>query len=365
MLNLVAWLFSPQKSHLLMLSRCWIGRKIAFSEDCTYVYTIKHPEVYRLTYYDWRLIQNEVYWIPKFIFLLEFQILESEFRFLNFSSAEFKRNSNRNLWNQKRNWNSASSGGPRNLTKNRNSQPRQQQEGGRWAQTTINLGSGGRASALAGRQRRNACTVVLLGQEGAADMLWCWWGGRRQGVGCGEGWWGQQVCCCVTGTAALLGLEGSGGCGPRGAPLLGRGDGNDYKDKDGGQCHKRGGADGNDKQQEQSFDDARQWRWWQWWRWGCHNESIILSAPPAESMILSRVLRVSYSWRNPPVATVCTNYIFAERKECTNGIVLQECHENYLRWAGRTLCTPCSLVSLLYAWCAHQNHFFQTCNSFH
>ncbi len=38
-------------------------------------------------------------------FFLEFQISESEFRFLDFSTAEFKKKSNRNLWNQKRNRN--------------------------------------------------------------------------------------------------------------------------------------------------------------------------------------------------------------------------------------------------------------------
>jgi hypothetical protein len=48
-------------------------------------------------------------------FSLEFRILESEFRFHNLSTAEFiKKNSDRNLWNQKRNQNSAFDGGPRN-----------------------------------------------------------------------------------------------------------------------------------------------------------------------------------------------------------------------------------------------------------
>jgi hypothetical protein len=41
-------------------------------------------------------------------------MLESGFQFLDFSTAEFQKKSNWNLWNQKRNWNSASDGGPRN-----------------------------------------------------------------------------------------------------------------------------------------------------------------------------------------------------------------------------------------------------------
>jgi hypothetical protein len=50
-------------------------------------------------------------------FSLEFRILESEFQFLNFSTAELKKNSDRNLWNQKRNRNSTSNGRPRNRNK--------------------------------------------------------------------------------------------------------------------------------------------------------------------------------------------------------------------------------------------------------
>ncbi len=42
------------------------------------------------------------------------------------------------------------------------------QEGGRRAQTTINLGSGGRATALVGQWRRDARTAALLGQEGGS-----------------------------------------------------------------------------------------------------------------------------------------------------------------------------------------------------
>jgi hypothetical protein len=46
--------------------------------------------------------------------LSEFQILESEFQFDNFSSVEFKKKSHRILWNQKRNRNFASDGAPKN-----------------------------------------------------------------------------------------------------------------------------------------------------------------------------------------------------------------------------------------------------------
>jgi hypothetical protein len=40
--------------------------------------------------------------------------LESEFWFDDFSTAEFKEKIDRNIWNQKQNWKSASNGGPRN-----------------------------------------------------------------------------------------------------------------------------------------------------------------------------------------------------------------------------------------------------------
>ncbi len=98
------------------------------------------------------------------------------------------------------------------------------------------------------------------------------------------------MCGCVVGVAVLLGREGSGGRGLVGTALPGQegsGDGIDYNDKDGGRCHKRGGADDNDKEQKLSFDNARRQQWWQQWWWGCHAESIILSAPPAESMVVS------------------------------------------------------------------------------
>ncbi len=55
----------------------------------------------------------------------------------------------------------------------------QWQQGGRRAQTTINLGSGEHAMVLEGRQQRNACTGALVKQEGggghAAVLVgWQW-----------------------------------------------------------------------------------------------------------------------------------------------------------------------------------------------
>ncbi len=64
----MAWLFSPQRSHLLVLCRYWLGRKIAIAGDFTYIHTSKHLKAYQLTYSEWCYMQNEVYWIPKFIF---------------------------------------------------------------------------------------------------------------------------------------------------------------------------------------------------------------------------------------------------------------------------------------------------------
>jgi hypothetical protein len=51
----------------------------------------------------------------------------------------------------------------------------------------------------------------------------------------------------------IIRCEGSGRRGPAGAALPGQedsGDGIEYDDKDGGQCHKRGGAEDDNKQQE-------------------------------------------------------------------------------------------------------------------
>ncbi len=83
--TLVAWLFSPQKSHLLVLWICWLGRKIAYAGDYTYIHTTKHRKTYRLTYSDWYLMQNEVYWIPTIIFfgILNFGIGIHISRFFN------------------------------------------------------------------------------------------------------------------------------------------------------------------------------------------------------------------------------------------------------------------------------------------
>ncbi len=101
------------------MSRCWLGRKIAFAGDFTYVYTIKHHKAYRLTFSDWCLMQNEVYWIPTFNFFFgipNFGIGIPISRFFN--SGIRKKKCDHNLWNQKRNQNSASDGGPRNWNQN-------------------------------------------------------------------------------------------------------------------------------------------------------------------------------------------------------------------------------------------------------
>ncbi len=64
----------------------------------------------------------------------------------------------------------------------------------------------------------------------------------------------------VVGVAALLGCKGRCGHGPAGMALPGQegsGDKIDYDDKDGGQHHKRGGADNHNKRQERLFSNAR------------------------------------------------------------------------------------------------------------
>ncbi len=56
------------------------------------------------------------------------------------------------------------------------------------------------------------------------------------------------MCHCVVGAVALLGREGSGRRGPVGMALPGQEGSSDrinYKDKDGGQPYKRGGAANN------------------------------------------------------------------------------------------------------------------------
>ncbi len=111
--TLMAWLFSLQKSHLIMLSRCWLDRGNSVAGDYTYVKMIKHCMAYQLTYSDWCHMQNEVYWNPTFFFQ------NSKFRYRNsnfsiFQQRNSKKNSDRNLRNQKRNRNSASDWGPRN-----------------------------------------------------------------------------------------------------------------------------------------------------------------------------------------------------------------------------------------------------------
>ena len=97
-----------------------------FARDCTRVHTIKHREVYRVTYYDCWPVQNEVYWIPTLIFL-EFWILESEFQFLNFSRAGFKINLTGIFGIKNRIGIPLTMGVPKIGTKNQNSQPRGQE----------------------------------------------------------------------------------------------------------------------------------------------------------------------------------------------------------------------------------------------
>ncbi len=43
----------------------------------------------------------------------------------------------------------------------------------RWGWRVATHGSGGCAAELLGWQRCNTCTAMLLGQEGAASVLWC------------------------------------------------------------------------------------------------------------------------------------------------------------------------------------------------
>jgi hypothetical protein len=100
---------------------------------------------------------------------------------------------------------------------------------------------------------------------------------------------GVPLRCCWGG--GVIGARGQWrACGPAGAALPwkeGSGDGIDYDDEDGGRRHKRGGVDDDGKRLERSFHDAMRRRRRRRWRRGCHAESIILSAPPAESMMLS------------------------------------------------------------------------------
>ncbi len=56
-----------------------------FAGDCTYVHTMKNWKVYRLTYYNWCLGRNEVYWIPTSNFFRN-----SEFWNLNYNLSIFQ-----------------------------------------------------------------------------------------------------------------------------------------------------------------------------------------------------------------------------------------------------------------------------------
>ncbi len=86
----MAWLFSQQKSHLLMLSRCWIGRKIALpgivpvSIQLRIVKSTGWPITIDVLC-KMRCIEFLRY------FFFEFRMSESEFRFLNFSTTKFKK----------------------------------------------------------------------------------------------------------------------------------------------------------------------------------------------------------------------------------------------------------------------------------
>ncbi len=84
-------IFSPQKSHLLKLSRCWLGTKIAFAGDYTYVQMIRHRKACRLTYHDWPLCKNEVYWIPTFFFFRNSKFWNRNSNFSTFQQRNLRK----------------------------------------------------------------------------------------------------------------------------------------------------------------------------------------------------------------------------------------------------------------------------------
>jgi hypothetical protein len=51
-------------------------------------------------------------------------------------------------------------------------------------------------------------------------------------------------------------------------------------------------------------------------------------------------------------------YVFAERGEYIKDTFGRARHRKLARWAGRTSCTPCSLVSRSHGRCSHLNHSF-------
>ncbi len=111
----MAWLcLACKNNNVIKLSRCWLGTKIAFAGDYTYVHMIRHNKAYRLTYHNWHHTRNEVYRIPTFIFfwIPIFGIGISISQFFNSKIQEIF--FEQNLRNQKRERNSASNGGPRN-----------------------------------------------------------------------------------------------------------------------------------------------------------------------------------------------------------------------------------------------------------
>ncbi len=92
---LLCWhdFFLPAKitSTILKLSRCWLGTKIAIAGDYTYVHKIRHCKPT-----GWPITIDVICKMRciKFLrfFFLEFWISESEFWFLDFSTAEFEKN---------------------------------------------------------------------------------------------------------------------------------------------------------------------------------------------------------------------------------------------------------------------------------
>ncbi len=119
-------IFSQQKYHLIKLSRCWLGTKIAFAGDCTYVHMIRQSKAYWLTYHDWHHMWDEVYWIPTFIYfgIPNFGIGIPIFQFFN--SGIRKKNPTGIFGIKNGIGNPLPMGVPEIGTKNWNSQPRWQ-----------------------------------------------------------------------------------------------------------------------------------------------------------------------------------------------------------------------------------------------
>ncbi len=70
-------------------------------------------------------------------------------------------------------------------------------------------------------------------------------------------------------------------------------------------------------------------------------------------------------WLNLPVATLPTYLLrFGWKGGVYKRYFLQAHHLNSARQVGRTLGTPCSLVSFLQVWYTHQNHFSRPATAF-